>query len=92
MANNRMWLLHRPTGKAVFLGKRMGWGWYGTPAGLTSKIEALFKAVCAAETNQDDFCLAMEECSEAPEAFESWEYTDLPAQSMTILRVKEREG
>ena len=28
MANNRLWLLHRPTKKAVMIGKRMGHGWY----------------------------------------------------------------
>lgn len=28
MANNRLFLVHRPTGLAVFLGKRMLRGWY----------------------------------------------------------------
>lgn len=33
MANNRMILVYRPTGQAVYLGKRLGDGWYDVPHG-----------------------------------------------------------
>ena len=42
MANNRMFLLHRPSGKAVYLGKRMGWGWYAV-RWKTTKASARLK-------------------------------------------------
>ena len=28
MANNRMWLLHKPTGKRVLIAKRFGYEWF----------------------------------------------------------------
>jgi hypothetical protein len=28
MANNRLYLVHAPTGVGIGIGKRMGWGWY----------------------------------------------------------------
>ena len=31
MANNRIYLTHKPTGKQVCIGKRMGNGWYVPP-------------------------------------------------------------
>lgn len=31
MANNRMFLVHRPTGIGIMLGKHMGRGWYSEP-------------------------------------------------------------
>lgn len=83
MADNRMWLLHRPSGKAVMLGKRFGPEWYTKHDHLSEMLTALFD-----QTEGDDFCLAMEDCEDAPEAFDNWEYTE-PGQSViTHLRIK----
>lgn len=89
MANNRMWLVHRPSGKAVFLGKRLGSEWSGTPKDVSDRISVLFDV---AENHdyglaRDDFCLAMEDCTGAPFAFDNWQYTttgEVPLTSMKI--------
>lgn len=74
MANNRMFLLHRPTGKAILLGKRMGWGWYGTPENVAERIEALFTSAEneSYDGSQDDFCIALEDGSDATLALSDW--------------------
>jgi hypothetical protein len=66
MANNRMYLLHRPSGKAVYLGKRLGWGWYNVPDDLTMRVNELFRLVEEGEVDgsQDDFCIALETTKE----------------------------
>lgn len=76
MANNRMWLLHRPTGKAVFLAKRMGDGWYtkNDALGLNEFFDHL-QNVATDGWMGDDFVLAMEDCTGAPGAFNDWRYT-----------------
>lgn len=60
MANERMFLLHEPSGFYVPLGKRMGWGWYGPPE--AERIQRLFDAVETqeAEGDQDCFVLAFD--------------------------------
>ena len=68
MANNRLWLVHRPSGRRVFLGKRMAWGWYGAPEDTGARLNAMFEAI---ECDQDDFELVMEDASRAPCATES---------------------
>jgi len=74
MANNRMYLLHKPTGRAVFLGKRMAWGWYRVPDDIKERLEALFEAVeDDAGTSQDDFAIALECATDQPHAIDDWE-------------------
>ena len=65
MANNRMFLVHRPTGLSIMLGKRMGWGWYACPKG--EKIQSFFEHLSdeLSEPRQDDFILALEDCRES---------------------------
>lgn len=60
MANNRMYLLHSPSGYYVMLGKRMGWGWYKAPS--QDDIQNLFDKVYTqeAEGDQDEFVVAFE--------------------------------
>ena len=62
MANERMFLLHEPSGCYVPLGKRMGWGWYGTPEAIRERILKLFEMVESqeAEGDQDAFIVAFE--------------------------------
>lgn len=60
MANERMFLLHEPSGFYVPLGKRMGWGYYNAPKG--ERIQRLFDMVESQEAygDQDAFVVAFE--------------------------------
>ena len=62
MANQRMFLVHVPSGCYVPLGKRMGWGWYDVPKDLSDRIQKLYKMIESqeAEGDQDDFVIAFE--------------------------------
>lgn len=75
MANNRMWLYHRPTGDAICLGKRMGMGYYAAP-GLKD-MEAFYDRIedQTGAHQQDDFMLVLEDASEAPCTYQGpWHY------------------
>ena len=89
MANNRMWLLHKPTGKAVFLGKRMDDSWYGTPDDVCHRIQALFAAANEFGDGGDDFALAMEDCVGAASAFNDWCYTGTGESPLSKLQITE---
>ena len=71
MANNRMYLVHIPTGLAVMIGKRLGWGWYMHPesqSDLGNRIALLYEVLekeYSYEGNQDDFTIALEDADEA---------------------------
>ena len=77
MANNRMFLVHRPTGNAVLLGKRLDpkRGWYGTPGGLGVSVETLFKKAIESGEGVDDFAVALESGENQPHAIHDWSYT-----------------
>lgn len=84
MANNRMYLLHRPSGNHLYLGKRMGTssikpernGWYDAP--LQSDIEDFYaKSTDHFADHIDDFVLCMEDVTEALFAKEcDWDVSD----------------
>jgi len=76
MANNRMFLIHKPSKLGVGLGKRMGWGWYNAPekAELERFYEYLSNEIPYEDGSQDDFIIAMENCSDS-NCFEDWQYT-----------------
>ncbi len=64
MANNRMWLVYKPTGRAVLIGKRMGFGWY-TQGMDAEKFNAFFDecedvADYSRGIDQDDFIMVQE--------------------------------
>ena len=86
MANNRMFLLHRPTGRAVYLGKRMAWGWYDAPEDLGDRLQTLYDEIEEANENQDDFCIAMEDITDAPLCFGDWKY-DKEEKPVRNLRI-----
>jgi len=66
MANNRLFLVHRPTGKHFMLGKRLGGGWYSNYSGeMEKKLSEFFNEIEGDEP-QDDFCLAIEDGDDAP--------------------------
>ncbi len=75
MANNRMFLIHKPTGIGVMLGKRMGWGWYSAPDAERLNAFYTYLSNDLPEEKQDDFILAMEDCSDSG-CFDDWRYTD----------------
>ena len=58
-----MYLVFKPTGDKVYLGKRMGWGWYDVHDDIKEKIIALFEIAENGdyEGEQDDFALGMED-------------------------------
>jgi hypothetical protein len=60
-----MYLVYTPTGDRIFMGKRMGLGWYGTPEDLGARILELFEKAEVAAMNdparQDDFVLEFED-------------------------------
>ena len=89
MANNRLFLVYRPTGKAVFLGKRMAEGWYGVPDDVKERIEALFAHVFEnPDASQDDLMLAMEECEAGtPFVNTQWRYTNVGGLPLSQLEL-----
>lgn len=71
MANNRMFLVHRPSGLTVCLGKRMGSGWYKPPT--EEKMQAFYDAAeqhwvdtPGTGSSLDDFMLVLEDSTDAP--------------------------
>lgn len=78
MANNRMWIAHRPTGKNIPLGKRMGQGWYHKYKGdELAKVLTEFFDQCGDEfEHQDDFMLVLEDASGAPLCAEVVEFAN----------------
>lgn len=84
MANNRMFLVYRPTGEAVLLGKRSTLGWHVKADGLEAKLTKLFesavKAAIDGNFSQDDFAIAMEQGKNQPYVLSDWKYTQIPGQ------------
>ena len=92
MANNRMFLVYRPTGDCVFLGKRMAEGWYATPEDVATRLIALFeKAEAAAfmsgSFSLDDFALAMERAPVTGLVIEDWQYEPDGSGKITKLKM-----
>lgn len=60
MANNRLYIVHKPTKKCVYLGKRMGWGWHDVPNNVRSNLNKFFEYLETCE-EQDSICIGMED-------------------------------
>jgi hypothetical protein len=63
MVKNRLYLVHRPTGQAVLLGKRGDAGWFTTDRHLGLLVNSFFhrcEKQLPAGGEQDDFVLAMD--------------------------------
>ncbi len=73
MANNRMWLVHRPSQLGISLGKRMGWGWYGAPE--KELLEKFYSYLSENYEGQDDFVLLMED-SDGSTLSGDWDYAN----------------
>lgn len=73
MANNRMFLIYKPSKLGVMLGKRMIMGWYKAPE--SKELERFYDYVEANHFDtMDDFVLAMEDCSRS-DCFGDWNYS-----------------
>ena len=102
MANNRMFLVHRPTGYAVYLAKNMADGWYDVPYNLNKNIEALFEFIyerrgeeqTAMACDWEDFAIGMEDIERAPAALNLGgypEYTErLPFGVLRVIVADDR--
>jgi hypothetical protein len=72
MANNRMYLVHKPTGHAVYLGKRFLGGYYDAPENLSKQVQKLFDLAEESKVeSQDDFCVVFESKNDATCAMDS---------------------
>lgn len=97
MANNRMFLVHRPTGKAVMLGKRMASGWYrpgfnGQPDPLAKRMERLFELAedhweNSQDDNLDDFVLVMEDAEGPTGAITEWTYDGVQVDGIFSIKL-----
>jgi len=100
MANNRMWLIYKPTGHAVCLAKRMAQGWYIIqPETLGAAIERFLDAVDKAQIEarvlcnggQDEFALGLEVPGDNPHSFNNWQYsTDQEPGQVRVLKLIDR--
>jgi hypothetical protein len=63
MANNYLFLVYRPTGRAIQIGKRMGFGWYthnDEDVNLKQFYSECEQAAIDLDADQDDFVLVKE--------------------------------
>lgn len=75
MANNYLFLVHRPSSKSVLIGKRMGYGWYiREPEKLGQRLMKFYEEM-EGLPGQDDFVLAIEDASGAPYATDDFVYS-----------------
>ena len=80
MANNRLFLVHKPTGYCLLIGKRMGYGWYNPLSKVEDKFTEFFEKSLE-EGDQDDFVLCIE-------TEDDWDYD----YSSDILKIKFKEN
>ena len=86
MANNRMFLIHKPSCLGIMLGKRMASGWYKAPD--QSELERFYRHLeYDQKGSQDDFSLAMEDCSES-DCFDDWEYSGETVEGFRVFKLK----
>lgn len=87
MANNRMFLVHKPSKIGIMLGKRMAYGWYKPPS--QDEMQRFFEYIeHNPEGSQDDFVLAMEDCTESS-CFKGWGYTAETIDGFKVFEIKE---
>lgn len=79
MADNRMFLIHKPTGLGVMLGKRTGYGWSDAPANEELNRLYDYLADMGAE-GEDDFMLAIE-------SNDGWNYTNKTVNGFRVFEI-----
>ena len=89
MANNRMLLVHVPTGLAVCIGKRMDDGWYtNDPETIWSGINELYSTIDELGIRgpeRDAFALAMESSEGLLSQVGSWSYGDTDGRLVRLI-------
>lgn len=91
MADNRMFLVHVPTGLAAPLGKRAGWGWRvadETRQPLGDRVALLFHVIenqHADDGRPDDFAVALEDAGGASVATGKWQYGEARTDGLVQL-------
>jgi hypothetical protein len=89
-----MFLVHTPTGLGVFLGKRMGYGWYTSDTHDTRPaLDALYDKLqeMGYPEGQDQFSLVMEDESGNTMEMPPWRYsgTSLPGRITQLNLMKD---
>lgn len=91
MANNRMLLVHVPTGLAAFIGKRMGLGWYTADGqNVHDDVGMLFSVLdkdYGDYEDQDNFAIVMEDVDLAPHALGEWQYISMRPDGLWQLEL-----
>lgn len=76
MANNIMFICHKPSGRNVAIAKRMDNGWYNVPTDLANQLDKFFTEIEEEEKKQDSFVIAMEYTEDnEPYVYTDWLYT-----------------
>jgi len=86
MANNRMWLIHKPSKLGVMLGKQLDGGWYKAPEKTT--LDGFYEYLELNYDDGDNFILAMEDCKNSY-CFDNWVYTEEYDNGFRKFRFKE---
>ena len=90
MANNRMWLIHRPSKLGIKLGKRMAVGWYDAPE--KDEVERFFQYLeDNSEGSQDDFILTMDDGAESS-VVDNWRCTGDEIDGFRVFYIFKREA
>jgi len=93
MADNRMFLIHKPTKLGVMLAGRLGSTWdmqFGAGDSLAAFYEHLNAQSLTCE-RQDDFVLAMEDCSNSS-CFGDWQYTNESVNGFRVFEFTNQEA
>ena len=76
MANNRIYLVHKPSGVGVYIGKHMGWEWYNgmDPTVLGTHINTFLAAItdhCIGAREHESVMVVMESSTD-PSVETTW--------------------
>ena len=86
MADNRMFLIHKPSKIGIMLGKSYRGEWYNAPE--ASELDRFYKYIYSHYPEEpDDFMLAMENCSQS-ECFNDWQYTSDFIDGFRVFKYK----
>jgi hypothetical protein len=77
MADNRLFLMHRPSGRVACIGKRMGGPW-GAGLDVREALNNVFDHGEFGEPEMDDFILLIESAGGNPFVSEEWDYHGCP--------------
>ena len=91
MADNRMWLIHKPSELGILLGKRLAWGWYSSlDPDYLQKFYTYLSKKESCTGDQDDFILAQEDCKNSS-CFDDWIYTEKKVSGFRVFEFINKE-